>query len=115
MTIAKVNRATYLRPELTGGDEPPMSNIIHLLPTHFQKDVRQIEIEKSLQRGIKAIDGLPLQVEDLITLDRVTSTVLQFTRSGAIRRIEENFYYVRDPYGLGVQPITIHPNPEVTQ
>ena len=88
-----------------------MSNVI-ILPTHFQKDVRKIEIEKTLQRGIKALDGLPLQVEDLITLDRMTSTVLQFTRCGVIRRIEDNFYYVRDPYGLGVQPITIHPDPE---
>ena len=36
MTIAKVNRATYLRPELTGGDEPPKGFkwVVYSLPVH---------------------------------------------------------------------------------
>lgn len=78
----------------------------------YERDVVAIEIDKTLQKEIKAINGKPLHIDDLITLDGMSSTVLQFTRSGAIRKIGEHFYYVRDPHRLGVQPITIHPDPE---
>ena len=91
-----------------------MSNVIHMLPTHFEKDVRKCEVDKRIPREIKALDGLPLQLADIITIDRVSSTVLELTRAGAIRRIGDEFFYVRDPYSVGMHSLAISPDTLVT-
>jgi len=79
----------------------------------YQKDVTQIVVESTPQRAIKTAQGENLEVDQLITLDGLSSTVLQFARAGAIRLIDGQFYYQRDPNRLGIHPIQIHPDPEV--
>jgi len=80
----------------------------------YQSDITPIVIEPTLQRAIKTAQGGNLEVDQLITLDGITSTVLQFARAGAIRLINGQFHYQRDPNRLGIHPIQIHPNPVVT-
>jgi len=79
----------------------------------YQKDVTEIVVEPTPQRAIKTTEGKNIKVDQLITLDGMSSTVLQFARAGAIRLIDGQFYYQRDPNRLGIHPIQIHPDPEV--
>jgi hypothetical protein len=53
----------------------------------YQSDITPIVIEPTLQRAIKTALGENLEVDQLITLDGITSTVLQLARAGAIRLI----------------------------